>query len=51
MWMYDINVKNATREGVEPSTFRLTAECSNQLSYQVKSALSGVSRTGIEPVT
>ena len=28
--------KNATREGVEPSTFRLTAECSNQLSYQVK---------------
>jgi hypothetical protein len=26
----------AAREGVEPSTFRLTAECSNQLSYQAK---------------
>jgi hypothetical protein len=31
-----LSIKNATRLGVEPRTFRLTAECSNQLSYPVK---------------
>ena len=35
------SIKNTTRLGVEPRTFRLTAECSNQLSYPVNEGESG----------
>ena len=30
-----LSIKNTIRLGVEPRTFRLTAECSNQLSYPI----------------
>ena len=32
-YKYNLKIKKAPTKGVEPLTFRLTAECSNQLSY------------------